>query len=249
VVLVIGLDGYDWQYTKDIKWKDRFDYFNRLETEEHTIPSNCWVLTGQPTRLRRYIWDTADKEITIFSHRDLPRPYLWSVIHAYGYSQAWITFPLMNPLVKLPNTFVIGGLMCPKVYPETDDELIEEYRSLSEKTFHDVRKDKLLRLIDLEFAIYDSIKHDYDFIMLYVFWLDPANHQLRTRDKFEVKEAIDRHMETVELHPETLVYSDHGTVKGSWHTKEGLVGIKGTVHQITSIKQIHKWIFDVLHMG
>jgi len=235
-MLLICLDGYDPRFAKDIKWKERFDMFYEIDTEDHTIPSNCWILTGHGTKIRKYMWDVGDKKSKLFSHEDLGGPFLWEKLEEKGLSQVWISIPIIRPLPKVKDAVFIPGVLS---RPQKSDE---KYLNILKKTKYSL--EDLLELVELEFKIY--LKYaDRDFVYLYVFWLDPANHRGLTKP---VKGKVDEWMEKIPLHSKTVVYSDHGRPGGGrgyvGHFPRGILGLKGISKRISHIKELHSLILE-----
>jgi len=236
-MLIICLDGYDPDFTKDIEWKNRFDIFKTIDTEDHTIASNCWVITGHGTSIRKFAWDS--KEKGLFSHKDLGPPYLWELIETLNIRQAWISVPIISPLPKINNAVFIPGILSARLEEHSD----EYCRILNKREFSE---EDLKKLIDIDFNVYLKYK-DYDFVFLYVFWLDPANHQHMTH---KIKPLIDNWMNNIPLHNKTILYSDHGVPgvgKGYVaHKPKGILGLKGINRDISHIKELNRVILEEL---
>jgi len=260
-MLVICLDGYDWRSIKDIKWHHRFDYFGHLDTTRCTVLSNSYVLTNHPAKViyhRWYVKDQSSGKDRILRHTDLEGPYLWDTLYKHRISQAWICFTLMNPIVKYPDSFVIGGYLCSEDHwsqftfydydLDIDLDRISELRDIIHK------KDKwtvkeLKTWIDIELEVYECIKHKYDFVFLYLHQLDIANHipDHLVKSK-EIKEYIDKKMNLIALEEKTLLYSDHGKWERPGHHPEGIVATIGNSYKIKSIVEIYQWILYNLNI-
>lgn len=260
-MLIIGLDGYDFSLIKNIQWKKRFNYFSSLTTYFHTIPSNYSVCTGR-TDFEYLNKPPPHKYLDL-----LPKPCLWHKLKRYFNKQIWIGFPLFDHIptekdflgveVKNKNRGMAGEAILfgawetegKLVYPMDllKKECIKKYFSIMSKSrFKQI--DELRELTHLIFEIYDLFKEN-EFIFLYVFFLDPANHIGKTHI---IKSIIDNYLSKIKLHNQTLIYSDHGIPQGGttgkWarHRESGIIGIKSSkINKITHISQVYNTILEM----
>ncbi|MFH1858147.1 MAG: alkaline phosphatase family protein, partial [Candidatus Omnitrophota bacterium] len=135
-VVVVGIDGLDFQYLRPLLDEGKLPNFKRLmeggayATLLSIVPPNsggAWpaITTGcnpgKTSLLNFRRFDPAARKVVLVDARDLRRPALWDILGAYGKKSVVINDPMGYPPHKIKGV-MISGLLAPKeevfTYPE-----------------------------------------------------------------------------------------------------------------------------------